>query len=202
MTNLTVTMKHLSPTLTLLIALILCVLTGISCASGTRGEKALEDSLYVAEQDSVVPAMTIVTPEAAAQMEAGRVFLIAFYSRLMHSDEPEQVFILDNATQRMSDYLHEAYDYDCMDGDCIAWWLFLYNTTADVGEVKEWDVTAIDENTYQVVINYDRDGTVDGDYEYGVKLGLVKDGETFKIDTMEEVLNRFENDAVNGSEMQ
>lgn len=190
-------MKHLVSVIAFLTVLTMSVFVGIAC-TGTSKDKTQADSLEVVANDTV-EAMTIVTPEVAAQMAACKEFLDNFYQNMWDSEDDSEV-IRENVTPRLLKYLRDSYDYDCLDGDCMATWLFFYDTTADVGELKGWTIDTIDQYTYKVVCTYERGDATGGDYEYGVLLGVVKTGDTFLVDDLEEVTNRFEDEEENDEE--
>ena len=98
-------------------------------------------------------------------------------------------FIKKHITSKAEQYLKDAYDYECEDGDCMATWLFAYEGGGDVGTLRERSIEVVDANTYKVLSIYDQgDGE---DYKYGVKLGIVKEGDAYKIDTLETVLSQY-----------
>lgn len=126
----------------------------------------------------------VVTPENAEDL--GKVFLDNFYKSL------EEVFVQDDAfliikehlTPNAQQYLLDAYDYECPDNlTCAALWLFLYEGGADTAGNYTRTIEKIDDLTYRVVNNYHSEDD-DFNYNYSVKLGLVKEGDTYKIDSV------------------
>jgi len=141
-------------------------------------------------------ALPTTVQDDPVKVRACKAFLEKFYNGLQESGlsaDYVQQFVTPNAKQ----YLMDSYDYDCPEGqECMATWLFCYNTTADVMGEKNRIIEVIDENTYVVTTYYGE--TAHGDYVYGVKLGLVKDGDSFKIDSIEEVTNCFPDEEIAG----
>ena len=103
---------------------------------------------------------------------------------MLDKDLLDYAFVKRNLTRKALQYLTDNYEYDCEGGDCLATWLFLYEGGGDTGPLKKRTIQSIDENTYQVTSVYDNS---DGDYKYTVQLGLVKDGDTYKIDTVKPI---------------
>ena len=80
-------------------------------------------------------------------------------------------------------YLAGAYDYDC-EGECLATWKFFYEGGGDVGEWKHNSYIPRDENHVLVEIEYDN-------YEYSVLLTVIKDGDTYKIDSLKQEKSEY-----------
>lgn len=81
-------------------------------------------------------------------------------------------------TPKLWKYLADAYDYEC-EGECLATWKFFYEGGGDVGEWKSSTFTPRDESHVLVEIEYDN-------YEYDVILKVIKDGDTYKIDSLKQ----------------
>ena len=81
-------------------------------------------------------------------------------------------------TPKLRKYLADAYDYDC-EGECLATWKFFYEGGGDVGEWKSATFTPRDESHVLVEIEYDN-------YKYDVLLKVIKDGDTYKIDSLKQ----------------
>lgn len=166
-------MKQLKLSLRLMTIVTLCVFCWSTCPA--KANTNIGNSSIV--QDDPV------------KVRACLIFLENFYKGLKESGLDAnyvQQFVTPNAKQ----FLQDSYDYDCPEGqECMATWLFCYNTTADVMNEQELKFEVVDENTYVAMTIYT--DTAHGDYVYAVKLGLIKDGDTFKIDTIEEVINCF-----------
>ena len=139
------------------------------------------DSVVVAQDTSVVIVES--EQEAIKTTEECKAFLENFYKKL-DKDLLDYAFVKRNTTRKALKYLADNYEYDCENGDCLATWLFLYEGGGDTGPLKKRTIESIDENTYKVTSVYDNS---DGDYKYTVQLGLVKDGDTYKIDTVKPI---------------
>lgn len=116
-------------------------------------------------------------------------FLEQFYKGLEESSYDSD-YVRKYITFRAEKYLRDEYDYDC-DGVCLATWLFAYEAGSDTGGLRERNIEMIDENTYQVVNIYELEG-FEGytAYEYIVLLGIVKEGNSYKIDTIKVTSSR------------
>lgn len=119
----------------------------------------------------------------SAKTAAGVAFLEEFY-KVLGEDILNYEYLKKNITPNLKQYLIDSYDYEC-EGECIASWLFFYEGGGDTCGTETRTIEPIDNNTYLVKICYSSgDGN---DYHYSVKLGLVEDGDSFKIDTLEQV---------------
>jgi len=119
------------------------------------------------------------------EMVAARYFVRQFY------DEWEMQGQLDNdklkhyITPNLLKYLADAYDYEC-EGECLATWKFFYEGGGDVGEMKSSTITPRDESHVFVELKYEN-------YEYDVLLKVIKDGDTFKIDSLKQERSEYIN---------
>ena len=140
---------------------------------------ALEGS--VATGDS----LNVVAGDAAQKqdMEAVRAFVEQFYQEwgmenLLEYDYPKQ-----HITPRLLKFLADSYEYDC-EGECLATWKFFYEGGGDVGGLESRQITARDGSHVLVENKYDN-------YEYDVLLTVIKDGDTFKIDSLQQVKSEY-----------
>ena len=178
-------MKQIILAIKVFAILTLCVFVGTAC---TSRKKAGADQRLQTLRDSL-EKVTMSADERQKQAEweqhiaACKAFIETFYNGLEKSGYDND-YVKQYVTPNAAQWLKEMYDYDCDGGDCMATWLFAYDIT-DPGDLKERTIAPIDDNTYKVVNAYT--GAAEGDYEYGVKLGLVKEGDTFKIDSIESV---------------
>ena len=121
--------------------------------------------------------------EREPDKEAVKAFVEQFYQgwdgeNILHYDYPKQ-----HVTPQLLKYLADAYDFDC-EGECLATWKFFYEGGGDVGELKSRQITARDENHVLVENKYEN-------YEYDVLLTVVKDGDTFKIDSLKQERSEY-----------
>ena len=86
-------------------------------------------------------------------------------------------------TPKLRKYLADAYDYEC-EGECLATWKFFYEGGGDVGEWKHNSYIPRDENHVLVEIEYDN-------YKYDVLLKVIKDGDTYKIDSLKQERSEY-----------
>ena len=126
---------------------------------------------------------TVSTPDAS--VELGKAFLENFYQGLEEVFDQEQEeayqYVYKHVTPKAKQFLIDQYDYDC-DGECLAIWLFLYQGGGDVIGDCQRTIEPVDGLSYKVTNTYYYEGKKS--YEYHVKLGLVKEADTFKIDSI------------------
>ena len=79
---------------------------------------------------------------------------------------------------RLLKFLADSYEFEC-EGECLATWKFFYEGGGDVGEFKSRQITARDGSHVLVENKY-------VNYEYDVLLTVIKDGDTFKIDSLQQ----------------
>lgn len=178
-------MKHTLSTIGTVAVLLLSSTLWPSCASK---DKPAADTLSVAPADSAATVATdtvapAVDDQAAKEQQKAEVkaFLEKFYKGL-DKDIIDYKLVKQHTTAKAVRYLKDNYDYDCDGGDCMATWLFAYEGGGDTGPLKKRTIESIDENTYMVINVYNNS---DGDYTYVVKLGIVKQGDTYKIDIID-----------------
>ena len=124
---------------------------------------------------------TVSTTEASVAL--GKAFLENFYQGLEEVFDQEDAYLYVNKhiTPEAQQFLIDQYDYEC-DGECMAIWLFLYQGGGDVIGTCQRTIEPADGLSYKVTNTYYYEG--EKSYEYHVKLGLVKDGDSFKIDSI------------------
>ena len=158
------------------------VISAVMMLMACGGKKAQAESDGAAIVDSTV----VDSVDAQEQeMEAARVFVEKFYNEwsgedILNYDYPKQYI-----TPNLLKYLADAYDYEC-EGECLATWMFFYEGGGDVGELKSRQITARDGNHVLVENKY-------VNYEYDVLLTLIKDGDTFKIDSLKQERSEYIN---------
>ena len=119
------------------------------------------------------------------EMVAVMTFVEDFYNEWDKRDLLDYNFVKQHITPNLLKYLANAYDYEC-EGECLATWKFFYEGGGDVGESKSYAFTPRDERHVLVEHKYEN-------YEYDVLLTVVKDGETFKIDSLLQVRSEYLN---------
>ena len=140
---------------------------------------ALEDSVAIGD------SLNIVADDADQKqdMEAVRAFVEQFYKdwgmeNLLEYDYPKQ-----HITPRLLKFLADSYEFEC-EGECLATWKFFYEGGGDVGEFKSRQITARDGSHVLVENKY-------VNYEYDVLLTVIKDGDTFKIDSLQQEKSEY-----------
>ena len=119
------------------------------------------------------------------EMVAVSAFVEEFYKEWDKKDLLDYGYVKQYITPNLLKYLADEYDYDC-EGECLATWKFFYEGGGDVSGLKSRQITARDGNHVLVENNYEN-------YEYDVLLTLVKDGDTFKIDSLKQVKSEYTN---------
>ena len=154
-----------------IILMIAAVMMFVACGGKkTQAENAdasVIDSMVVDSADAQQQEKEIVDVSA---------FVEEFYKEWDKLDLLDYGYVKQYVTPNLLKYLADAYDYDC-EGECLATWKFFYEGGGDVGELKSRQITACDGNHVLVENKY-------VNYEYDVLLALVKDGDTFKIDSL------------------
>ena len=115
-------------------------------------------------------------------MESVRAFVEQFYKEwgedILEYDYPKQ-----HITPNLLKFLADSYEFEC-EGECLATWMFFYEGGGDVGEMKSRQITARDVNHVLVENKY-------VNYEYDVLLTVIKDGDTFKIDSLQQERSEY-----------
>lgn len=120
-----------------------------------------------------------------AKQSKAIAFLENFYKGL-DEDQLDYAFVKKHTTSKAIQYLADNYDYDCDGNECLATWIFLYEGGGDTGPLKTRTFEMLNKTTCKVTQTYE--GYEGQDYVYIVKLGLVKYGDTYKINTIEPVV--------------
>lgn len=170
-------------TIKFLSVLALSAFICFACKSNNNAEEP-KDS---AETTETTQTEAAETPEAviidSAKIAAGTAFLEEFY-KVYDQDILNYEFIKNNITPKFKQWLVDEYDYEC-DGECMATWLFCYDAGADTGPLKVRTIKP-EGNGYLVTCIHDQGNN---EYRYSIKLNLIQDGDSFKIDSMEQIEN-------------
>jgi hypothetical protein len=147
---------------------------------GPGMERDSTDLSALGDSVSIGDSLNVVADDAAQKqnMEAVQAFVEQFYNEwgmenLLDYDYPKQ-----HITPRLLKCLADSYEFEC-EGECLATWKFFYEGGGDVGEFKSRQITARDGNHVLVENKY-------VNYEYDVLLTVIKDGDTFKIDSLQQ----------------
>ena len=144
------------------------------------GKKAQTEGADVAVIDSTVVDSA---DDQEQEMVAVKAFVEELYKEWDKTDLLDYGYVKQYITPNLLKYLADAYDYDC-EGECLATWKFFYEGGGDVGELKSRQITVRDGNHVLVENKY-------VNYEYDVLLTLIKDGDTYKIDSLEQVKSEY-----------
>ncbi len=114
------------------------------------------------------------------------LFLENFYKELKEYSDSEVLksYIRKKVTDKALKTLKDEYDYDCEDGECLATWLFSYEAGTDLDSLYDRKIEPVAKNTFLVTSTW---GYSDGSYSpsnYRVRLGIVKDKSSYKINTI------------------
>jgi hypothetical protein len=114
---------------------------------------------------------------------AVKYFVEQFYEEWGKKELDDYDALKKYITPKLRKYLADAYDYEC-EGECLATWKFFYEGGGDVGEWKHNSYIPRDENHVLVEIEYDN-------YKYDVLLKVIKDGDTYKIDSLKQEKSEY-----------
>ena len=152
---------------------------------GPGMERDSTDLSALGDSVSIGDSLNVVADDAAQKqnMEAVQAFVEQFYNEwgmenLLDYDYPKQ-----HITPRLLKFLADSYEFEC-EGECLATWKFFYEGGGDVGEFKSRQITARDGNHVLVENKY-------VNYEYDVLLTVIKDGDTFKIDSLQQEKSEY-----------
>lgn len=121
-------------------------------------------------------AVNIIAPNR--EMEAAKVFVEKLYQGWGVEDLLEYDKLKPYITPNLLKYLADSYDYDC-EGECLATWKFFYEGGGNVGEMESRQISARDVKHVLVENKY-------VNYEYDVLLTVIRDGDSFKIDSLQQ----------------
>lgn len=121
-------------------------------------------------------AVNIIAPNR--EMEAAKVFVEKLYQGWGVEDLLEYDKLKPYITPNLLKYLADSYDYDC-EGECLATWKFFYEGGGNVGEMESRQISALDVKHVLLENKY-------VNYEYDVLLTVIRDGDSFKIDSLQQ----------------
>lgn len=166
-------------------------------SSSQRAERniALADSLKRSLQDSIahVRQMERVEQDSIYKVQQEeKEFLENFYKRLdaFRLWEEKEELVRENVTQKALQTLRDGYEYVCETGDCLALWLFSYATGRDMDKELGRKIEHVSDNTFLVTTTWGYSEGPSSKYNYKVRLGIVKEGDSYKIDTIVNVEER------------
>ena len=111
--------------------------------------------------------------------DAEKDFLEKFYKEKNGREQSDEyAYIKKNVTANGFQILKDLYDFEC-DGECLATWAFDYEEGSDIGDFKSRNILSQDDNNFLVESEYEY-------AKYSVLLTVVKEGDTYKIDRIEQ----------------
>lgn len=167
-----------------IIFLIICSMLILSACGGKQGQA--ENADEVAADNTEVRTESEKASQAAEQvqdLEPVRAFVQHFYEEWEKSDILDYDYVKQHITPNLLKFLQDSYEYDC-EGECLATWKFYYEGGGDVGELEDRNITARDANHVLVENQFDN-------YEYDLLLTVIKDGDTFKIDSLKQIRSEY-----------
>lgn len=154
-----------------------------SSNNGSDNHSLVADSATVAVTDSVTVAVAVADEDkeknTEEEIQAKKHFIETFYKGMENSND-NNAFVKKHVTPKVLKILKDEYEYECDNGDCLATWLFSSEGGLDLGTMVSRTVNMKDENNFLIVTKYEY-----GEYE--VRLSLVNDGDSYKIDDIEKV---------------
>ena len=150
------------------------------------GDVQAESACQVLEDCTVVSGRLDLETDDFVQdqeMEAIKAFVERFYEEWGLEDMFDYDKVKPYITPNLVEFLADSYDFDC-EGECLATWMFFYEGGGDVGELKSRQITARDKSHVLVEIKYEN-------YQYAVLLTVIQDGETFKIDSLQQEKSEY-----------
>lgn len=175
--------KNKSVKVILATGLAICIIGGGLLMWQKYGNEKAEDNVLQEKEELVLQEKkelpVEINQEEMEQQEQVQ-FLENFYNGFDNPhdwDSHVRMHVTKNALQ----ILRDEYGYDC-DDDCLATWIFLYE--GDEGdEFKGRTIEPVSKNVFLVTNSWGDESYSD----YKVKLGLVKEGDEYKIDNIEKV---------------
>ena len=155
-------------------------------------ERVIADSLEMVRQDSIhkadsIKKVELLATETEQQIASCKAFLEKFFKGLDNSNDLQE-YVKQNTTFKAQQFLKDEYDLEDDCSNCLATWMFTKESGTEIGPLQDREIQMEDENTYQVVSIYELDNAGQYTaYEYVVKIGIVKEGNFYKIDTIEKI---------------
>lgn len=168
-----------------------CIWNYYSSSQRAEREIALTESREKARHDSI---MQVRMKERHKQdsiyitQQQEKKFLNTFYWELGNcSQDGLLMYIQKNVTNRAFRYLKNEYPYEEVCDECYATWIFTREEGCDYDKLLSRKIEQESDNTFLVtnIWGYEHDGSYQT--EYMVRLGIVKEGDSYKIDTIEKV---------------
>lgn len=114
------------------------------------------------------------------EIQAKIDFLEKFYNEKDGREQSDEyAYIKKNVTANGLQNLKDLYDFDCENDDCLATWVFDYDSGSDLGDIK----------SSKIIPQGGNDFLVEKEYEYAkyrVLLTIVREGDAYKIDKIQQ----------------
>ena len=156
-------------------------------------EKARQDSLAKAKQMEIARQDSILKTQ-----QEEKEFIEKFYNEIDNIPwEKLQEYVLRYTTSNAVQDLKDNFDYDCPDGDCLALWTFTYEAGCDLDTLLSRKIERESENTFLItnIWGYREDSS--HKTEYKVRLGVVKQDDLYKINSIVNVSEEERRNAYN-----
>jgi len=152
-------------------------------------EIALADSLEQARKDSLeqVRLMEIARLDSINKVQQEeKEFLEKFFKNLDYSNwDKLDSYVRKHITRNALQNLRDGYEYDNGCVDCLALWMFSYRPGGgDLDKELGRKIEQVSDNTFVVTTTWgdSEDSSIKSDYK--VRLSIVKEGDSYKIDTI------------------
>ena len=160
--------------------LMITSLLMLSACGGKKSQAGIAD-LAVGDSAKVEAKADSVGKTAGEEqdMEAVKAFVEQFYKDWDKRDLLDYDYMKQFITPNLLKYLADSYEFEC-EGECLATWKFFYEGGIDISGMKSRQITPRDANHVLVENKYEN-------YEYDILLMVIKDGDTFKINSIQQV---------------
>jgi len=160
--------------------LMITSLLMLSACGGKKTQAGIAD-LAVGDSAKVEAKADSVGKTAGEEqdMEAVKAFVEQFYKDWDKRDLLDYDYMKQFITPNLLKYLADSYEFEC-EGECLATWKFFYEGGIDISGMKSRLITPRDANHVLVENKYEN-------YEYDILLMVIKDADTFKIDSIQQV---------------
>lgn len=175
----------------IIVALVACVWSYYSSSQRAEREIALADSIEKVRQDSIAQVRHARRMERAQQdsiykaQQEEKEFLENFYKGLDNcSDDRLLAYIQKNVTNRAFSFLKDEFPYEDGCDECYATWMFTYEAGGDYEKLLSRKIEKESDNTFLVTNTWGYEHDSSDKTDYKVRLGIVKEGDSYKINTI------------------
>ena len=130
------------------------------------------------------PRDTISETQEENIQEEEKQFIEKFYADWKQdADGSDYAYVKKYITANALKTLKDEYDYEC-DGECLATWLFFYEAGGDMDSLLSRQIEPVSPNTFLVTNTWGYSEGSSDTYDYKIRLGIVKDGGSYKINSI------------------